>query len=117
VARNTAADVSKLARQMARTDERRAASMFHHDQVIGPVRPVDPRELLARLAAKTPPQEAPQRQQPASRDQERTGDRELSDQERAFYERFPNLVRDAGDGRDRDAPERSGGRGGRTRSR
>jgi Ti-type conjugative transfer relaxase TraA len=114
VARNTAADVSKLARQMARTDERRAASMFHHDQIIGPVRPLDPRELLARLAGKTQP-EAPQRQ-PAT-DRDRTATRELSEQEWAFYERFPNLTRDAGDGRERDAQQRSGGRGGRTRSR
>ena len=30
VARNTARDVKQLARQMARTDDRRAASMFHH---------------------------------------------------------------------------------------
>jgi hypothetical protein len=50
VARNTAADVKQLARQMARTDERRAASMFHHRQDIGPVRPLTAAEILARFA-------------------------------------------------------------------
>ena len=41
VARNTAKDVNELARQMARTDERRAASMFHHGLEIAPDPPAD----------------------------------------------------------------------------
>jgi AAA domain len=49
VARNTAKDVKQLARQMARTDERRAASMFKHSEII-PERLLTPAQLLARLA-------------------------------------------------------------------
>ena len=50
VARNTAADVKQLARQMARVDDRRAASHFHQaDRKPEPVRPLTPRELAARL--------------------------------------------------------------------
>lgn len=50
VARNTARDITQLARQMARTDERRAASQFHHRQNLGPVRPLTAAETLARFA-------------------------------------------------------------------
>jgi hypothetical protein len=50
VARNTARDVNQLARQMARTDERRAASMFYQQQPIGPVRPMKAAEILAQFA-------------------------------------------------------------------
>ena len=46
VARNTAPDIDQLARQMARTDDRRAASMFYPQQ-IGPVRPLTAAEILA----------------------------------------------------------------------
>ena len=53
VARNTAADITQLARQMARTDDRRAASMFHHRQDIGPVRPMTAREVLERFAGES----------------------------------------------------------------
>ena len=49
VARNTAADVKQLARQMGRVDDRRAASMFYHREQIGPVRPLTARELLAKF--------------------------------------------------------------------
>ena len=49
VARNTARDVKELARQMARTDERRAASMFHRTQEIA-THQLNPAELLADLA-------------------------------------------------------------------
>jgi hypothetical protein len=49
VARNTAKDVKELARQMARTDERRAASMFHHGLDIAPIRPLTAKEILARF--------------------------------------------------------------------
>lgn len=51
VARNTARDINQLARQMARTDDRRAASMFHHQQDIGPVRPMTADEILAQFGS------------------------------------------------------------------
>jgi hypothetical protein len=54
VARQTAADLNDLARQMARRDERRAASQFFHGgEPAGPVRPLTPIELLARLAGRS----------------------------------------------------------------
>jgi hypothetical protein len=49
VATNTARDLKQLARQMARVDERRAASHFHRAGDPQPVRPLTPRELAARL--------------------------------------------------------------------
>jgi Ti-type conjugative transfer relaxase TraA len=50
VARDTARDLNQLARQMARLEERRAASQFFHaGEQAGPVRPLTPCELLARL--------------------------------------------------------------------
>jgi Ti-type conjugative transfer relaxase TraA len=65
VASNTAKDVKQLARQMGRTDDRRAASQFHHRQPIGPVRPLAPDEILARFADRgfeRKAQEQPQQQ-------------------------------------------------------
>ena len=50
VARNTARDLDTLARQMARTDERRAACMFHPAEKLQPVPVLSPIELAARLA-------------------------------------------------------------------
>jgi hypothetical protein len=50
VARNTAKDLETLARQMARTDERRAASMFYPLDKLDPVRPMTPNELNACFA-------------------------------------------------------------------
>jgi Ti-type conjugative transfer relaxase TraA len=50
VARNTAADLKQLARQMARVDDRRAASSFRRADIGEPVRPMTPRELMARLS-------------------------------------------------------------------
>jgi hypothetical protein len=49
VATNTARDVKELARQMARTDDRRAASQFHYRQEIR-VLPLKPEGMLARFA-------------------------------------------------------------------
>ena len=50
VARETARDLNQLARQMARLEERRAASQFFHaGEQAGPVRPLTPWELLVRL--------------------------------------------------------------------
>src|ERR1019366_4461690 len=49
VARELASDLKQLARQMARLEERRAASQFFHaGEQPGPVRPLTPMELLAR---------------------------------------------------------------------
>ena len=54
VARQTASDLNQLARQMARRDERRAASQFFQGgEPAGPVRPLTPIELLARLAGRS----------------------------------------------------------------
>ena len=50
VARNTARDVKQLARQMARTDDRRAASMFHHKLDIAPQDILSPAAVLAAIA-------------------------------------------------------------------
>lgn len=49
VARNTAADLTQLARQMARVDDRRAASQFHHTHELGLTGPLTPREVVARF--------------------------------------------------------------------
>src|SRR5262249_46722192 len=49
VARNTAKDMTELARQMARTDDRRAASQFMSVAELAPVRPLTPREIMARF--------------------------------------------------------------------
>ena len=60
VARNTAADVNQLSRQMARVEDRRAASMFYHRQEIGPVQPLTARGILERFAGdsfRQPPDE------------------------------------------------------------
>jgi len=50
VATDTAADLKQLARQMARVDERRAASHFHQAGEREPIRPLTPRELAARFS-------------------------------------------------------------------
>jgi ATP-dependent exoDNAse (exonuclease V) alpha subunit len=126
-----AAHLRTLARQMGRVDDRRAASMFHHQQDIGPVRPLTARETLEKFGdawsrpaedrragqaqreepgptpvtpANDPQQPQPETKAPPPRD------REMSDRERAFYERFPHLVRDADDGRDQDKGPEIGGR-------
>jgi ATP-dependent exoDNAse (exonuclease V) alpha subunit len=64
VARNTAGDIKQLARQMGRVDDRRAASMFHHRQEIGPVRPLTAREILERFAGDTFRQRPDQNRRP-----------------------------------------------------
>lgn len=52
VARNTAKNLAELARQVARSDETRAATQFHlaAGQQIGPVRPMTAPEILAQFA-------------------------------------------------------------------
>lgn len=55
VAREVARDIRQLARQMGRIEERRAASQFFvGGKPPGPVRPLSPSELLARLAEHAP---------------------------------------------------------------
>jgi Ti-type conjugative transfer relaxase TraA len=49
VATNTAPDLKQLARQMARVDDRRAASHFHQLGDRDPIRPLTPRELAERF--------------------------------------------------------------------
>jgi ATP-dependent exoDNAse (exonuclease V) alpha subunit len=51
VARNTAPDVKQLGRQMARVEERRAASHFYNPTP-APVRPLSAKELHAKLSPK-----------------------------------------------------------------
>ena len=50
VARNTAADIKQLGKQMARIDERRAASMFELDQPLVPVAALSAAALSAKFA-------------------------------------------------------------------
>jgi Ti-type conjugative transfer relaxase TraA len=50
VATNTAEDLSALAKQVARQEETRAASMFYQLDPIGPVRPMTAPEILAQFA-------------------------------------------------------------------
>jgi Ti-type conjugative transfer relaxase TraA len=50
VARNTAPDVRQLARQMARVDDRRAASHFINDDDSGSPRAAAPREVMAEFS-------------------------------------------------------------------
>ena len=47
-------ELRALARQMARTDERRAASQFHTAQELGPVRPLTADEINVRFASRGP---------------------------------------------------------------
>jgi Ti-type conjugative transfer relaxase TraA len=49
VARNTARDIKQLAKQMARNEERRAASAFYHDLDLMPLRPLTARQILERF--------------------------------------------------------------------
>jgi Ti-type conjugative transfer relaxase TraA len=53
VATNTAEDLKALAKQVARQEETRAASMFHQLDHIGPVRPMNAEEILAQFAGET----------------------------------------------------------------
>ena len=85
VATNTARDVTQLARQMARVDDRRAASQFHAQQPAEPVRPLTPRELLGELDGLGRPA-APEPEAPAS------GRKKLT----RFEDRHPDSARDRG---------------------
>lgn len=134
VATNTARDLKQLARQMARVDERRAASHFHRAAGSDPVRPLTPRELAARLAdpvlrhrdenretALRQREETDKRQAPAVEPAARDRDKHLhppaagETKPTNRYERFtpgPDLPPDM---RARTQDRGRGGRGGRTR--
>ena len=58
VARNTARDTTELARQMARADDRRAASQFHYAPGVSAT-PLTAAELHARFSADTVPPKGP----------------------------------------------------------
>lgn len=96
VARNTAKDVTELARQMARTDDRRAASMFYHRGEIGPVRPKTAPEILAGFADPR-----------LERSQREPYQRHYNPMPRPSWHRFPGAMRGApapGTGRAETAP-------------
>jgi Ti-type conjugative transfer relaxase TraA len=100
VARNTAKDLDTLARQMARTDERRAASMFYPEQKLAPVSLLTPLELAARLA----PDDArrTREHQPSfipidSSPNEPTPACAPERFDASIYERYPGLTRDDDD--------------------
>ena len=65
-AKNTAADLDQLARQMARVDDgkRYAASYYHSRQHIGPVRPLTAAEILASFGDKKFEKEQQQDERP-----------------------------------------------------
>ncbi len=67
VARNTARDVNQLARQMARTDDRRAASQFHHRDDWEPVRPLTADQILAEFGGASFKRDPPARDADFSR--------------------------------------------------
>ena len=101
VARNTAKDVETLARQMARTDERRAASMFHPEQKLAPVPVLTPAELAARFA----PDDARE-----FRERQRSGNQppyaptpayEPQQPDDSLYDLYPALTRHDDDDRER----------------
>jgi Ti-type conjugative transfer relaxase TraA len=138
VATNTAADLKQLARQMARVDERRAASHFHQVNMGEPVRPLTPRELAARLGApafgrgyeqqgvvRRQQEESDKRQQPAvdsaaraARDRDQHLHPPAAGETKAVNrnERFTPPGQDRPpDARGRTQDEGRGGRGGRTR--
>jgi Ti-type conjugative transfer relaxase TraA len=72
VARNTARDVTQLARQMARADDRRAASQFTPEKPIGPVRPLTARQILERFGGEEfRPRDARAREAERGRDEDR----------------------------------------------
>jgi Ti-type conjugative transfer relaxase TraA len=96
VARNTAPDVTQLARQMARADERRAASMFHPEPKLAPVPHLTAAELSAKFAPDTARRvREPQRAQPGDQPEIAAG--AAGD----IHDRYPGLSRDLDDDRPR----------------
>jgi ATP-dependent exoDNAse (exonuclease V) alpha subunit len=98
VARNTAKDVKELARQMARVDDRRAASMFHPDREIAPVAILTPAELSAKFApVARREREAEERKGAVVEPVEEITARAAGD----IYDRYPQLTREIGEHPDR----------------
>lgn len=91
VARNTARDVTALARQMARVDDRRAAVQFGSEKERGPVRPLSPKALAAQLS---PPRDE-QQPVPGRGDATGRGGRGGKTLVR-FEDRHPGAARDRG---------------------
>jgi ATP-dependent exoDNAse (exonuclease V) alpha subunit len=137
VARNTAPDLKRLARQIARVDERRAALHFHEGADRGPLRPLTPRELAARLndpafrgrytrqeVARQQQEESDRRQtpavEPASRATRASNDAAypLTSDERksaSYKGRYTSGDDRPPDERNNTGGRERGGRGGRTR--
>lgn len=137
VAKNTAADLKQLGRQMARVDERRAASHFHQVNEREPVRPLTPRELAARLGdpifrrryeqqdvVRRQQEDSDKRQQPAhdsaaraSRDRDNGLHPPAAGETKAANrnDRFTPGPDRAPDARGQTRDQGRGGRGGRTR--
>jgi Ti-type conjugative transfer relaxase TraA len=95
VARNTAKDVAELARQMARTDDRRAASMFHPETKLAPVPILTPAELAARLAPDDARRERENQRRPAQ--DNNAPEIAARPAEPDIYDRYPSLTRDDDD--------------------
>jgi Ti-type conjugative transfer relaxase TraA len=129
VARNTAEDVKQLARQMARVDERRAASHFHRAGQQEPVRPLGARELMERFSDTRAVRrrddksgrDEPRRESTKSREARDAAkyatSGEITDAKAPRIDRLlSNLDRDDNDrGHTRDTGRTARGRGGRTR--
>jgi AAA domain-containing protein/relaxase-like protein len=105
VARNTAKDLETLARQMARTDERRAASVFYPLDKIDPVHVLTPAELNAHFAPALARRDR-EYQRPIIQDNQPR--HELipacapQHYEHSIFDEYPGLTRgDAGDDRSR----------------
>ena len=69
VARNTAKDLKELAQQVARQEEKRAASAFYQLDLVEPVRPMNAQEILAHFAGESVGRKAAQMER--ERDQAR----------------------------------------------
>ena len=102
VATNTARDLGQLARQMARVDDRRAASQFQRTDTPEPVRPLTANEIAARFALVRTSQPAGDTRQPGQSEDkasEALRARIQDIQERQAMER--GAVQDIGRGRSR----------------
>ena len=109
VARNTAPDLKQLARQMARVDDRRAASHFYHNYDPGPVRPLNSAragsevgytQTHGRTMNGKSPSSAIKREAPAGRGNV-SDHTSAKDSRQARLDR-PNDTRDFGDGHNRN---------------
>jgi hypothetical protein len=95
-------DIATLARQMARTDERRAASMFYPEHKLDPVPLLTPIELAARFA----PDDARRAREDSGRIQHdiplprEPVPASAPEPRESIYDRYPGLTRDD-DGRER----------------